>query len=405
MTQQQSETKRGVASAVRVRVERLFRVQPLNFYLLLGTTVLLMILGMVMGISANTGSSYRNAGGFVVDIVRQVVFVVISLIVLLLASQAPIRFWKRTSWIFLGAALLLQLLVFTPLGTEIDGNRAWIRIGTAVSLQPAELLKVALAVWMGAVLAAKQPLLGRFGHMVIPVIPGAMLALGLVLAGHDLGTVIVMAFVVFGCLVFAGVKWWHLFVPMLGGAAVAAYFVLSSSNRLNRINSFLATSCTDYTTLCFQPLHGTWALAGGGVFGVGIGNSQEKYWLPAVHNDYIFALIGEELGLVGTIGVLLMFGLLAVVFARIIRSSADPFVRIVTGGIAVWLIGQATVNIAVVLGLLPVLGVPLPLLSSGGTALITTALAIGIVLSFTRERSATQHDTITVTSHSRKATQ
>ncbi|MGO3886074.1 MAG: peptidoglycan glycosyltransferase FtsW, partial [Mycetocola sp.] len=387
-----------------VRVDRLFRVESVNFYLLLGVTALLLGLGLVMGISANTGTSYGNTGGFVTDIVRQVVFVVAALIVLVVSSQASPRFWKRYAWPFLGAALVLQALVFTPFGQEIDGNRAWIRLGESFSFQPAELLKIALAVWIGAVLSAKQPLIGQFKHVLIPVVPVSVLALGLVLAGRDLGTVIVMTFVVFGALIFAGVKWRHLLIPLLLGGLVAAYFVMASPNRRNRISSFLSEGCTDYTNLCFQPLHGTWALAGGGVFGLGLGNSREKYWLPAIHNDYIFALIGEELGLIGAIAVLLLFALLAVVFMRIIRGSSDPFVRIVTGGIAVWLLGQAAVNIAVVLGLLPVLGVPLPLLSSGGTALLTTALAIGIVLSFTREKSEPQHDMITVTSLSRKAT-
>ncbi|MGO2659907.1 peptidoglycan glycosyltransferase FtsW [Mycetocola reblochoni] len=405
MTEQQTTSKRSVASAVKVRVDRLFRVQSVDFYLLLGVTGLLLVIGLIMGISASTGRSYGNTGGFVLTIVRQIAFVVGALIVLVVSSLAPVRFWKRIAWPMLGFALLLQLLVFTPLGEEIDGNRAWITIGDSFSLQPAELVKVALAVWIGAVLAAKQPLIGQFRHVLIPVVPVAALALGLVLAGHDLGTVIVMTFVVFGCLIFAGVKVRHLLIPVVLGGIVAAYFVMTSPNRLNRISTFLQEGCSDYTNLCFQPLHGTWALASGGVFGLGLGNSREKYWLPAIHNDYIFALIGEELGLIGAVAVLLLFGLLAVVFMRIITRSSDPFVRIVTGGVSVWLLSQAAVNIAVVLGLLPVLGVPLPLLSSGGTALLTTALAIGIVLSFTRERSTPDHDTITVTSTTRKATE
>jgi cell division protein FtsW len=162
-----------------------------------------------------------------------------------------------------------------------------------------------------------------------------------------------------------------------------------SPNRMARIMTFLDDECLDYENLCWQPLHGTWALANGGVFGLGLGNSREKYsWLPAASNDYIFAIIGEELGLIGAVVVLVMFVLLAVGFVRIIRRSSDPFVRITTGAILVWIIGQAFVNIGVVLRLLPVLGVPLPFISAGGTALLTSLAAIGIVLAFAREQAS-----------------
>jgi cell division protein FtsW len=152
--------------------------------------------------------------------------------------------------------------------------------------------------------------------------------------------------------------------------------------------SFADPTCADYEGICWQPLHGTWALANGGVFGVGLGNSVEKWdWLPAASNDYIFAIVGEELGLVGAVVLLLMFVLLAVALLRVIRSSTDPFVRTATGAVLMWLIGQAFVNIGVVLRVFPVLGVPLPFISAGGTALITSLMAVGIVLSFARHEA------------------
>jgi cell division protein FtsW len=161
---------------------------------------------------------------------------------------------------------------------------------------------------------------------------------------------------------------------------------IASPNRLARIMSFMNENCTDYTNACWQPLHGKWALANGGIFGVGLGQSKAKWsWLPAADNDYIFAIIGEELGLIGCILVISLFAALAVAFLRIIRSARDPLVRIATGGIMVWVVGQAFINIGVVVGVLPVLGVPLPLLSAGGSALIMSLLAIGVVLSFTKD--------------------
>lgn len=158
---------------------------------------------------------------------------------------------------------------------------------------------------------------------------------------------------------------------------------------MTRILSFVGTGCDErggtISSACWQPLHGTWALANGGIFGVGLGNSKAKWsWLPAADNDYIFAIIGEELGLIGAIVVLGMFILLAFAFIRIIRSSTNVQVRITTSTVMVWIIGQGLVNIGVVLGVFPVLGVPLPLISAGGTALLTTLVAIGVVLSFAR---------------------
>jgi cell division protein FtsW len=213
----------------------------------------------------------------------------------------------------------------------------------------------------------------------------------LVLAGGDLGTVIIMGMIVIAALFFAGVSLRVLLIPVAAGAAAIGVMAVTSPNRMARIFSFLSENCTDYTNACWQPLHGKWALAGGGIFGVGPGNSKAKWsWLPAADNDYIFAIIGEELGLIGAVVVLLLFVLMAVAFVRIIKETSDSMVRITTGAVMIWIVGQAFVNIGVVVGVLPVLGVPLPLLSSGGTALIASLLAIGVVLSFTRSTSSPQ---------------
>ncbi|BDZ47354.1 hypothetical protein GCM10025866_32630 [Naasia aerilata] len=158
-----------------------------------------------------------------------------------------------------------------------------------------------------------------------------------------------------------------------------------STSRVDRINAWLSGCQTDYLDTCWQVKHGTWALAAGGVFGVGLGNSKAKWsWLPEADNDFIFAVIGEELGLIGAVVVLFLFVVLAVGFLRVVQASPDMFSRIVTSAIMVWVLSQALVNIAVILGVLPVLGVPLPLISSGGSSLIMTLAALGIVLSIAR---------------------
>lgn len=356
-----------------------------NTILVLGSTLLLVFVGLVMVLSSSSIVSYLDNQGFFGGFWKQATFAALGIPLMLIASRLPLIFWKRWAWTMLVVGLVLQLLVFTPLGIETYGNRNWIAIG-GLSGQPSEFLKVALIVWMGAVLYAKRDLLQVTKHALIPVVPVAGLAMVLVLLGRDLGTVLVMSLIVMAALYFAGVSWRALSIPLLLGVSMAVIMALISPNRMNRITTFFGAECTDYSGLCWQPLHGLWALAGGGVFGLGLGNSRAKWsWLPAADNDYIFAIIGEELGLIGAVVVILIFVALAVGILNVMRNARDLFGVIVSGSIFVWVIGQAFINIGVVIGLLPVLGVPLPLISSGGTALISNLLAIGIVLSIARD--------------------
>jgi cell division protein FtsW len=376
------------ASSARISLGRTLTPQSRNYLLVLGTTLFLVGVGLVMVLSSSSVDSFLDNKGFFGGFWKQATYAVMGIPLMLVISRIPVSFWKRWAWVVLALGLVLQLLVFTPLGIAEGGNRNWIALGP-ISGQPSELLKLALAIWLGAVLGRKIDLLSSWKHALIPVAPVAAVALGLVLAGQDLGTVVIMAGLVIGALFFANVKLRFLAVPVATGILLFLVMAIVSPNRMARIMTFLDDECLDYENLCWQPLHGTWALANGGVFGLGLGNSREKYsWLPAASNDYIFAIIGEELGLIGAVVVLVMFVLLAIGFVRIIRSSSDPFVRITTGAILVWIIGQAFVNIGVVLRLLPVLGVPLPFISAGGTALLTSLAAIGIVLAFAREQAS-----------------
>jgi cell division protein FtsW len=370
-----------------VPVRRIFAAEHRNYFLLLGTTIFLVAFGLVMVLSASFVmgiSSGESAFGL---FLRQSLFAVVGIPLMLLASRMPPRFWKRWAWPALLVGGALQLLVFVPgLGYEYGNNRNWLNIGGA-SIQPSEFVKVALIVWVAWVLSAKQDLLLDWKHVALPIAPVAGLAIGLVLVGSDLGTAFIMLMIVLGCLYFAGVRLKFIGVAIVGVAVLGLLFALASSSRTSRIDIWLS-GCTDeqYSGACWQVLHGTWALASGGLFGVGLGNSKATWnWLPHAESDFIFAIIGEELGLIGALVVLILFIVLAIAFVRIIRSSRDNFARIVTAGVMVWIIGQAFVNIAVVLGVLPVLGVPLPLISAGGSALIATLLGVGVVLSFARQ--------------------
>ena len=370
--------------AATISLGRSFAAESGNYFLLLGTTLFLVIFGLVMVLSSSTIDSFNDNQGFFGSFLRQGMYAVIGVPLMLVVASVPTAFWKRRAWLIMGAAAVLQLLVVaTPLGIEVYGNRNWIRLGP-VTAQPSELVKVGLVIWLAFVLARKRHLLGSWPHVLIPIGPIAGGSIGLVLLGSDLGTVIILASIVVGALFFAGVRLRMLAVIVAVGAAGAVLMTVISPNRMVRVLGFL-NGATDYEGSGWQSTHGLYALAAGGVFGVGLGNSKAKWsWLPAADNDYIFAIIGEELGLIGAVVLLLLFVVMAVAFIRIIRSTNDPFSRVLVGSVMVWIIGQAFVNIAVVLQLLPVLGVPLPLMSSGGSALITSLVAIGVVLGIAR---------------------
>lgn len=381
----------------RIHLGRVFRAESTNYLLLLGTTLFLVVFGLVMVLSSSSVDSYLDDAGFFGGALRQGIFALIGVPLMLVISRLPPRFWQRIAWPTLLLANFFQcLVVFTPLGYTIAGNTNWLTIG-GVQFQPSEMIKVALVIWLGVLLQHKQDRLDDWRHVYIPVFGVGGGSVLLVMIGGDLGTVIIMAGILFGALFFAGVRLRLLAVPLGIGLLVGGLLAVSSENRMTRILSFAAEGCSELngtiSAACWQPLHGTWALANGGVFGVGLGNSKAKWsWLPAADNDYIFAIIGEELGLIGAIVVLSMFILLAFAFIRILRGTGSMQVKVTTSAVMVWIIGQALVNIGVVLGVVPVLGVPLPLISAGGTALLTTLAAIGVVLSFARSDHNLQED-------------
>ncbi|MFP7760294.1 putative lipid II flippase FtsW [Marisediminicola sp. LYQ85] len=390
-----SSTRDRAASpgpAAIVAVKKIFAAETGNFFLLLGTTLFLIVFGLAMVLSSSSVTSYTQSADFFSGFARQSLFALIGLPIMLIASRMPATFWKRWAPVLILGSITLQLLVVaTPLGVSIGGNRNWLRLSDSISLQPSEVTKVALVIWLAWILSLKADRLHDLRQLAWPIVPVAGAAVGLVLFGGDLGTGIIIMLIVFGALFFAGVKLRFLAIPLVFIAVAVPLVGLSSNSRSDRISVWMeqCSSASDYASLCWQTVHGWWALAAGGVFGVGLGNSKAKWsWLPAADNDFIFAIIGEELGLLGAVTVLVLFAVLAVAFIRIIRANSDPFARIAVSAVMVWIIGQAFVNIGVVLGVLPVLGVPLPLISAGGTALVSSMLAIGIVLSFARQPDA-----------------
>ncbi|MDI2098243.1 putative lipid II flippase FtsW [Ruicaihuangia caeni] len=384
------EQSRGRGSEPRtavVAIKRIFAAEGANYFLLLGTTIFLVVLGLVMVLSSSAVESLRDGGGGFSGFTNQGLYALIGVPLMLVVSRLPVSFFKRWAPIGIAVGIVLQLLVFTPLGWGYGGNRNWLSLA-GFSMQPSELVKLALCLWLAWVLSAKPERLHDWRQLLKVVAPVAAASIGLVLVGNDLGTAVIMLAIVFGSLFFAGVRLRFLVVPGILIGMFGVLFAQLSASRRARIEAWLSGCETDYLDTCWQVQHGTWALASGGVFGVGLGNSRTKWsWLPEAENDFIFAIIGEELGLLGAAVVLLLFVVLAIAFVRIIRQQRDPFSRIVASGIMVWVISQAFVNIAVVLGILPVLGVPLPLISAGGSALITTLLGIGVALALARNRA------------------
>jgi len=374
--------------AAVVAVRRLFAAETPEFFLLLGTTLFLVVFGLVMVLSSSSIESFVQSGDFFTTATRQGLYALVGVPIMLIAARAPISFWKRWARVAVFLGIGLQLLVFSPLGWSNGYNQNWIHIGSFTA-QPSELIKLAFVVWLAWMLTARPQLLDDWKRILFSIGPIVGLSIGLVLFGSDLGTAVILISIALGALFFAGVKLRWIAGAIAVIAVIALLFVQLSLSRSTRVAAWLG-GCTDPSKAqneCYQVTHGWQSLAHGGVFGVGLGNSTGKWsWVPEADNDFIFAIIGEELGLIGAILVLGLFIVLAICFVRIIRMSRDPFAKLATSAAMVWIIGQAFVNIAVVLGLLPVLGVPLPLVSAGGSALITTLAAIGVVLSFARHR-------------------
>jgi cell division protein FtsW len=389
----ESAAEPAAGASARIHLGRVFKAESANYFLLLGTTLFLVVFGLVMVLSSSSVDSYLADAGFFGGLLKQGIFALAGVPLMLVVSRAPLKFWSAIAWPTLIVSSLLQcLVVFTPLGVTVAGNTNWLSLGS-FQVQPSEGIKMALVIWLGVILEKKKDKLDDWRHVLIPVFGVGGGAVMLVMIGGDLGTVMIMAGILFGALFFAGVRLRMLAIPLVLGSVAALVIALSSANRMTRILSFIGKGCDEVngqiSAACWQPLHGTWALANGGIFGVGLGNSKAKWsWLPAADNDYIFAIIGEELGLIGAIVVLGMFILLAFAFIRIMGAATTVQVKVTTSAVMVWIIGQALVNIGVVLGVFPVLGVPLPLISAGGTALLATLVAIGIVLSFARGHQA-----------------
>ncbi|HCA84425.1 MAG TPA: putative lipid II flippase FtsW [Streptomyces sp.] len=366
--------------------------RPLTaYYLILGGSLLLLVLGLVMVFSASQIQALQSDLASTYFFAKQSVAAAIGAVLLLVAARMPARLHRALAYPLLAASVFLLLMVQVPgLGHAVNGNQNWIHIGGPFQLQPSEFAKLALVLWGADLLARKQEkrLLIQWKHLLVPLVPVAFLLLGLIMLGGDMGTAVILTAVLFGLLWLAGAPT-RLFAGVLGAAALLGFALIRSNpNRMARLECLGATD-PGPNDQCWQAVHGIYALANGGWFGSGLGASVEKWGeLPEPHTDFIFAVTGEELGLAGTLSVLALFAALGYAGIRVAGRTEDPFVRYAAGGVTTWITAQAVINIGAVLGLLPIAGVPLPLFSYGGSALLPTMFAIGLLIAFARSEPA-----------------
>jgi cell division protein FtsW len=283
------------------------------------------------------------------------------------------------------------LLTYVPgIGEEVRGNRNWIDFGGPFRIQPSELAKLGLVLWGAGVLAAKGGLLRQWKHLVVPFIPVAFVVVALTVGQGDLGTAVVLMGVVLTLLWVVGVPSWLFSLAVGSIAVVGFYLIMAAEHRLDRVRLFL-DPFADVDDRTFQAAHSIYAFSNGGWWGRGLGGSVEKWGgLPEAHTDFIFAIIGEELGLPGTVIVIALVLVLGFAGIRIAWNTRDPFVRLASAGITGGLLVQALLNMGSVLAVLPIVGVPLPLVSYGGSALMPMLVAVGALVAFARHEPGAQ---------------
>ena len=360
-----------------------------SYHLVLGSVALLLVVGLMMVLSASSVNAYLTTGDSYYYVKRQLIFLGIGVVGAVVIMRLPLATLRWVSWVGMGLAVLLLVLTYTPLGMTINGNRNWLSTGVAgFGLQPAEFAKLAMIVWGADVMARKQKLLDRPFHLLVPFLPGALLVIALVVFQGDAGTAVVLAGIVAGMLWIVGAPARVLAgLGGLGFLGVVGLFV-TSPIRMRRLAAFLDPT-VNVNGINDQAQAGMFAIASGGWWGMGLGASRQKWGsLPEAHTDFIFAVLGEEFGLFGSLVVLALIGLLGYAGFRIASRSDDPFSRYAAGGVTCWFVVQSLFNLAVVLRLLPIAGVPLPLVSYGGSALIGNLLAVGVLLGCARREPA-----------------
>jgi cell division protein FtsW len=353
-----------------------------SLHLVLAVFGLLTLFGLVMVLSASSVEAYTANGSSYSVFTKQLLFCVPGLALFYLGLRIPPRRLRAfaPAFLILCLAMLIAVLV---IGVDRNGSRAWFGIGP-FTVQPSEAAKVALTLWGAHVLAARRAVMHRWKYALSPVVPVTVVLLTLLVLEPDLGMSVTLCLVLVALLFYAGAPM-RLMVALCGGALGGALLLaMSATYRMSRVLAFLSPGA-DPESAGFQSRQALYSLAGGGLFGQGLGQGSAKWdYLPNAHNDFIFAIIGEELGFVGAFAVLALFATLAYAGLRIAARNSDPWLKLVVATSTTWLVAQAAINIAYVVGLLPVTGLTLPLISSGGTSLVVTMFVFGVLANAAR---------------------
>jgi len=372
----------------RIGLWRVLLDRPLtSYYLVFGITTLLLGLGLVMVQSTASVADLSAGLSPYSDFKKQLLGAAIGLPLMWVAARSRPRLFRAFAYPLLAVAIVgLGLTLIHGVGVSQNGAARWIELG-GQQIQPSEIAKLALAVW-GADLLARKDKLGQltdWRHMLVPLMPGTGLLALLVMAGDDVGTTFVLLIVFLALLWFAGAPGRVFTALLILMGMVLLLLVVTQSWRVKRITGLFDTSNTNPVGSNQQAIQGRVALGDGGLFGVGLGGGKIKWgWLPESTSDFIFAVIGEELGLVGTLCVTAMYGGLAFAGLRVARRAPDSFSRLCSAAITSWIVIQAVVNIGAVVGVIPITGVPLPLVSQGLSSVLVTMVALGMLMSFAR---------------------
>lgn len=364
------------------------------YYALMIATFGLLFIGVIMILSASTTVSYKQFNNQYIIFLRQLMFAGIGIIMMIAISFLPKVFFFKWAKVALWLSIILLGLVLIPgIGISVAGQRNWISLWGPFRLQPSEIAKLTLIVW-GSVVLSKQvrSKVTTWQNLLVPVFPVGVIVSILVILQGDLGTALIVGPILLSLFYAIGAPlrlftWSTIF-------GLLAIFLLSIQEgyRIQRFLSWINPSAENQDA-GWQVMHGKYALASGGWTGIGLGASKEKWgWLPAAHTDFIFAVVGEEIGLVGTVIVLIFIGTIAFVALSLARKTNDLFTKLIATSVAAWIVVQSIINIGAVLGLLPVTGVPLPLVSYGGSSLVFTMSAIGVLMAVLRAEPSVKAD-------------
>ena len=359
-----------------------FLAKPVNnFYILAISAISLSVIGLVMVFSASSIHSLDTKGNAVAIVLRQLAFFVISIPLAFYLSQRSLNQWRLLARFgLLISAVILLVLQIPGVGKTVNGNTNWIAL-PFVDIQPSELAKFLLILWASYMLANVERKGKARVNVFLLIGPGFVAVMAFVMLGHDLGTTCVIAAILAGLLFVSGIELRVLGTLVALGAVGLAVSIYTASYRAHRFLVVLDPfAAADYKNAGWQPAHSLLGLASGGIFGVGLGGSRQKWGnLAEAHTDFIFAVIGEELGLLGTLLVLFLLAALIYSIFKIALLCKDPMSRYVCAGIGCWIAVQTVLNVGSATSVLPVVGVTLPFVSYGGSALISLYIGLGYV--------------------------